>query len=389
MTAANRAGPFLGLTLLAGLATVGIALNATPATLSWVFGGLLGIVFQRGRFCFYCIFADLIEKRYVSGALAVVAALAVGLIGYELILGVWLPNPAGGRLPPGAFITPVSWVLAVSGLTFGVGMALSGACLSGHLYRLGEGYGRAVPALLGALVGFGIGFMTWSPLYLGAVSRAPVVWLPAHFGHGGALALQLGILAVLAIVLVAVGRDPAPREAGPGPTAGLTGLHKAVLGRRWPPLITGTLVGVIGTAAYFRVEPLGVTAQLSTVSRTLMDSWGLLGGRLPGLDTLAGCIAIVSTVILNNGWLVMALVLGSAAAAQLSGRFRLELPTLRNGASAALGGVLMGWGSMTALGCTVGALLSGIMAGGLSGWVFLVTCLAGVWLGIRLRRGRL
>jgi len=32
--------------------------------------------------------------------------------------------------------------------------------------------------------------------------------------------------------------------------------------------------------------------------------------------------------------------------------------------------------------CTVGVLLSGIHAGALSGWIFLVACTAGVWLGL-------
>jgi hypothetical protein len=46
----------------------------------------------------------------------------------------------------------------------------------------------------------------------------------------------------------------------------------------------------------------------------------------------------------------------------------------------------MGWGAMTALGCTVGVLLSGIHAGAVSGWVFLAACFAGVHIGLWLRR---
>jgi hypothetical protein len=50
------------------------------------------------------------------------------------------------------------------------------------------------------------------------------------------------------------------------------------------------------------------------------------------------------------------------------------------------GGLLMGWGAMIALGCTVGVLLSGIHAGALSGWIFLVFCFAGVAAGLWARR---
>ncbi len=45
----------------------------------------------------------------------------------------------------------------------------------------------------------------------------------------------------------------------------------------------------------------------------------------------------------------------------------------------------MGWGAMTALGCTIGVLFSGIQAGAIAGWVFLVFCAGGVLIGLRIR----
>ena len=58
------------------------------------------------------------------------------------------------------------------------GMAISGSCISAHLYRLGEGSPTAPFALAGTAVGFAAGFWSWNPLYLATVSAAPVVWLP-------------------------------------------------------------------------------------------------------------------------------------------------------------------------------------------------------------------
>lgn len=40
---------------------------------------------------------------------------------------------------------------------------------------------------------------------------------------------------------------------------------------------------------------------------------------------------------------------------------------------------------MTGIGCTVGTLLSGGMAGALSGWVFGAAMLLVLWLGFRLQ----
>jgi uncharacterized membrane protein YedE/YeeE len=352
------------------------------ASFSLLTGAALGIVFQRGRFCFFCILRDFIERRDSTGLFAIIAALAVGGLGYAIVFGAFLPNSFSGRLPPDAHVGPVSWVLVAAGVAFGVGMALSGACISGHLYRLGEGYSRAPFALVGSLVGFGAGFFTWQTVYLEAIRAAPVAWLPATFGYGGSLALTLAVLSAFGLILLRWLPVKAPAEPE---RITVRTLHDRLFRQRWNPLITGALVGLIGVFAYFRVEPLGVTAQLGSVTRTTLDNAGLLSGRLNGLDGFAGCATVVVQAITENGWLILALVLGSLAAALLSKRFQLSRLTIRGAATASLGGVLMGWGSMLALGCTVGTLLSGVSAFAVSGWVFGAATFAGVWLGIRLK----
>src|SRR5690606_33151035 len=110
-----------------------------PLAMSLAFGAAFGAVLQRSRFCFYCNFRDLVEKREASGAIAILVALAVGAIGYTVIFGAWLPTPALERLPPTAHIGPVSLTLFVAAFAFGIGMAVSGSCLSAHFYRLAEG----------------------------------------------------------------------------------------------------------------------------------------------------------------------------------------------------------------------------------------------------------
>lgn len=384
-----RAG--VGTAILLALLVAAGLLAASPdfgteSAASLLIGAALGIVFARGRFCFFCIYRDLIEDRNSAPTYAILAALAVGGIGYLIVFGIFLPNPATGRLPAEAHIGPVSWVLVAGGLAFGVGMALSGACISGQLYRLGEGYGRAPIALLGSLIGFGAGFLTWSTLYLGGISTAPTPWLPASIGYGGALALHLSVLGVVAILLLR--RLPARRPVEGGVLT-LREVLRTIFVRRWSPLVTGALVGLIGVVAYLRLEPLGVTSQLGSVTRTLMNDAGLLGDRLSGLDILAGCATVVARVVTDNGWLIIAMVLGSLGVSIIAGRFKPSGVTLANSTTALLGGVLMGWGAMVSLGCTVGTLLSGISAFAISGWVFGIAVFAGVWLGIRLRLHRI
>jgi len=359
------------------------------AALSLLIGSALGIAFERGRFCFFCIFRDAVEDRDTTPFLSILSAIAVGAIGYAVIFGQFLPDTSSERVPPGAHIGPVSLALVVAGLAFGVGMALSGACISGHLYRIGQGSLRAYPALFGSLIGFGLGFKSWNTLYSKAISGAPSTWLPHKLGYGGALLLTLLVLSVIAIIAIKWGKNSTPLANPVAERVSLASLRQSLFINRWRPLTTGAIFGVIGTFAYLRIEPLGVTRQISTTSRTYFEGKSWIPENLDGLDLMAGCVAIVSTAIVNNGWLILGIVLASFAAALTGNRFKFQQITLRNGLTALLGGVLLGWSSMIALGCTVGVLLSGTQSFALSGWVFFVTVFLGSWIGIKLRLHKL
>ena len=365
-------------------------------SLSLLLGAAFGIVLQRSRFCFYCIARDAIERRDPRGAYAVLIALAVGTLGYHAVFGAFLPVPGPERLPPGAHIGPVSLALVAGAFVFGIGMRISGSCISAHFYRLGEGALASPFALLGAAVGFVLGFATWNTLYLAMIQEAPVIWLPRHLGYGGTALLQCAVLAILALALsrlgkggTSLGAHDGSNSSAPLPNDAATPLWRSVLEQRWSPATGGLLVAFIGVIAYLRIAPLGVTAELGSVARTTASAAGWLPSRLEGLDTFAGCATAVKQALLsNNGAFVLALVVGAWAAALAAGAFRPRLPSWRDVFRNFAGGVLMGWGGMTALGCTVGTLLSGVMGGALSGWIFGVVCLAGIWVALKLRPTR-
>ena len=359
--------------------------QANTAPISLLMGAALGILFERGRFCFFCIFREGIEEKNATPFISVLVAIATGSIGYSIVFGQFLPDTSSDSLPPGAHIAPVSWPLALAAFAFGIGMALSGACISGHLYRLGQGYLRAIPALIGSVVGFALGFFTWNWFYLNAISESPTLWLPHYIGYSGSLILTLLLLALIGVIALKKGVNS---EAFGNPSSKFvsvsTSLYKAIH-ERWSPITTGALVGVIGVIAYLRIEPLGVTRQISTTTRTLMDKQQIGPGVINGLDRMAGCIAVVSEAITNNGWLIVGIVVASFAAALSGNRFKLSKLTPRNASSALIGGILLGWGSMISLGCTIGVLLSGTQAFAVSGWVFFAFAGLGVWVGLKLK----
>lgn len=377
----------LGLGLIVGAFVLSATSNGdTTKPFSLLLGAGVGLVFERGRFCFFCIFREAIEERRTSGLLSVISALAVGAIGHAVVFGLYLPNPKGEGLPPSAHISPVSEPLVFGALAFGLGMALSGACISGHLYRLGQGYLRAIPALIGSLIGFGLGFITWNTLYLDFISERSSWWLPRWLGYGGSLVLVLAVLGVATLGLTRIDRTPREEKTRRFDRFdGWTG----TLRNQWRPVPTGAVVGALGVLAYFRLDPLGVTSQLSTWSRTFMDGREMLPEVMNGIDIMTGCVGIVTSAITNNGWLIIGLVGASFASALSAGRFRPVKPTVGNSATALVGGVLMGWGSMTALGCTVGNLLSGVQSFAVSGIVFGVAAFVGVLVGVKLRLHRL
>ncbi|MBC6937093.1 MAG: hypothetical protein DWB42_14815 [Chloroflexi bacterium] len=106
--------------------------------------------------------------------------------------------------------------------------------------------------------------------------------------------------------------------------------------------VIGARVGVIGTIAYLRIEPLGVISQLGSITRTVLDHAGLLAGWLNGLDTFAGCATQLVQTITENGWLIGGMVLGSFAVVLLANHFQMSKLTVSGGLTALLGGVFMG-----------------------------------------------
>lgn len=364
------------------LNTQGVA--GRPLAFSLLLGAAFGAVLQRSRFCFYCNFRDLIERREASGVLAILVALAVGAIGYTAVFGAWLPTPATDRLPPTAHIGPVSITLVIAAFAFGIGMAVSGSCLSAHFYRLAEGSVISPFAILGAAIGFGIGFLTWNPLFLTITSNAFLFWLPHHLGYDGGLLLTLAVLAGLAVLTLWWARAPNPAAAVP---LSLREAVERIFIVRWPAVTAGILIGAISTVAYFRVAPLGVTAELGSIARTLGTDWNIVPSSLFGLDGLRGCATIIKEALLsNNGLFVIGLIAASFVTSILAGQFQPRRITGKDVVRGLLGGLLLGWGAMTALGCTVGVLLSGIHAGSLSGWIFLVAMSVGILVSLQVAR---
>jgi uncharacterized membrane protein YedE/YeeE len=355
----------------------------SPAATSLLIGTALGIAFERGRFCIFCIFRDSINQNRNYGLISIFTALAVGSIGYTIVFGLFLPTPDGEQLPPSAHIGPVSVALVLGAFAFGIGMALAGACISGQFFRLTQGYIRAIPGLIGVVIGFIISFNTWNFLYRNSIENSPRIWLPNYFGYAGSLAISLVVIGGLIFWLLKRA-DPEESEHHGGRSMDWREIRNNLIKKRWSPWITGTIVGIVGVAAYLRIEPLGTTRQLNSIAQSIGNRYDLYP-ELVGLEGLSGCIGAAVEVITNNGWLVIGFFIAALAASISGNRFKYQPLTTRGTLSSLAGGILLGWGSFTSLGCTIGNLLSGTQAFALSGWTFFLFSFIGAWVGIKLK----
>jgi uncharacterized membrane protein YedE/YeeE len=367
--------------LACGLATAVLALGAAQG---WrqgallLLGAALGLVLFQASFSFAGAFRRLLAERRGAGFRAQLVMLALALLLFlpALEVGAVLGQPVRG------FVFPVGLELLAGAFLFGIGMQLGGGCASGTLYTAGGGLGARMWLTLAAFIG-GATLAAWGAEHWSGWPAFAPVSLPGLLGTGAALALSLGVLALLWAGSVALERarhgraEPLPWRGGqlrrgPWPllwgAAGLALLNFATLvlaGRPWAitaafPLWGSKLVEAAGwdDPAFWPYweDPTRVEAMLRP----------LLADR---------------TTIMDLG-----LVAGAALAAALAGRAGdWRLPAAGPAAASLVGGLLLGLGGVLAFGCNISAFFGGIASGSLHGWLWIVPALLGNWVGLRLR----
>jgi uncharacterized membrane protein YedE/YeeE len=367
----------------------------------WALGLGLGLVLQRGRLCFAGAFRDLFLMRNGTMMRAILIGLAIMAPVFALIEARAVPEPSFGAVAAGAHVVPLGLNLAVGGLLFGIGMVVAGGCVSGTLYRIGEGYVASWASLIGILVGLSLAAHSWNAWYAFTIQSAPLGWLPSSLGYGGAVALTW--VALAAAFVASLWWETRGAEAGPPGFAGsgrktpapvtlgqhLRAINASILGKGWPPLAAVTALALLNVAAFLVDTPLGVTGELAAWADRAAGLVGLAAPALLGADTLAGCnLAIGSGGLINPTTLLDGgLVLGAMVAALAAREFKVRLPRQRRRyVQSFAGGSLMGYGAGIGVGCTIGAFFSAIPSLGLSGWVFGVALLAGAGLGTQIIR---
>ncbi|MBI2846810.1 MAG: YeeE/YedE family protein [Chloroflexi bacterium] len=387
-----NAGRFVALALLAFVSFMLLQRNPQIGVF-WLFGLAFGFVLQRGRFCFASAFRDLFllqDGRVMKGILG---GLLVATFGFSLVMYNLLPALGMGRIPFNAGVYPVGAHLVLAGLLFGLGMVVAGGCVSGTLYRIGEGYVASLVSLAGIIVGLAFVHHTWNWWWENYISFQPLVWLPNSLGWAGSiLATGVAILAVFLLVLWWESKGGGIARVSRADREVMTfkeridSLRRSVFVWAWPAITAGLVLGVLNFSLYLFERPWGLIGEISRWSEGFLSLV-----RLPAPVHVGGagpCSIGGSESISPLTWGLMinvGMIGGSFIAALLAGEFRLRVARQgRRYLQSFGGGTIMGYGAGLAGGCNIGAFFSSVPSLALSGWVFALSLAVGAFLGVQV-----
>lgn len=311
-------------------------------------GLLFGFVLQRGRFCMYTAFRDILLIRDLTLFKAYLLALAIQTVLIHLFqeLG-WLSF----------FLPSFFWLSAmVGGFIFGLGMTLAGGCSSSSYYRIGEGM-------------------------VGSFVVVVMFIIAAAATSGGAL---MPLAAMLRSVRIDMGENSATISHVLGLNPWLLMLflflplavwlyrsHSSPPQRGWTWKRTGVGLGLVAALAWLA----------SAWSGDLHYGLRMTGPSASLLFYLAGGDAG------NLNWGVFEIIgipIGAFFAAQWSREFQWRAPKPARLMQQALGGAVMGIGAVMAGGCNIGNSLTGMGVLSLTSLVATVFLILGTWSGTYL-----
>ena len=335
-----------------------------------------GAVANKTNFCAMGALSDIVNMGHWGRMRMWLLAMAVAILGAGALV-------YSGQVDLSKAVTqrPVlTWLsLLVGGLAFGVGMTLSGGCANKNLVRLGGGSVRS----LVVLVFMGIAaYMTlkglfgqWRASWLDpvAVNLASMGWkdqsltnaVSSLSGLAAPTALLATVAALVLALLVFVLKDKRFR-ANTLQLAGAVALGALV--------VAGWYVS--GHLGYGENPETLEFVYFATNSRGI-ESLSFVGPVAYSLELLM--LWTDKSLHMSLGVAsVLGVVLGSAAYALAAGRFRWEgfasLDDLRN---QLVGAGLMGFGGVTAMGCTIGQGLTGVSTLAIGSFIALAGIIGG------------
>jgi uncharacterized membrane protein YedE/YeeE len=329
--------------------------EANPAALvPYVTGGafvlafIFGAVANKTNFCTMGAVSDWVNMGDTSRMRMWLLAIAVALLGSSALEAAGLVD-LSKSIYPGPSFTWLSYL--VGGFLFGVGMTLGSGCGSKTLIRVGAGNLKSL--IVYVFLGIAA-YMTLRGLFgafrVGVLEKAAIT-LPQGQGLPALLGVNQAILAAVigGAMLAFVYSSKAFRSSFDYTLGGVvTGL--VVVGGWY-------VSGVLGHVAE---DPSTLQEAFVATNTGRMESFSFVSPMAYTLEYLmlwTDKSKIVTYGIASG----LGVIAGSAAYALATRTFRWEgFRDARDTANHVVGGLLMGFGGITALGCTIGQAITGI-----------------------------
>ncbi|EHR72155.1 putative transporter component [Burkholderiales bacterium JOSHI_001] len=320
---------------------------------------VFGAVAQRINFCTMGAVSDIVNMGHWGRMRMWLLAMAVALAGSTLLARAGLVD-LGASIYQRPVLNGLS--LLLGGVVFGVGMSLAGGCANKNLVRLGGGSLRSLVVLvfmgLSAYMTLKGLFGQWRAGFLDPVALNLAAWGWKDQSLATALAQASGLPA------------PAAQAATASALAlGLAGFafkdaRFRASTRQW---LGAMALGAVVVAGWYLTGHIGhgenpetlETVYFATNTRTL-ESMSFVAPVAYTLELLM--LWTDKSLHVSFGVATaLGVVLGSAAVALATRSFRWEgFASLADLRSQLGGAVLMGFGGVTAMGCTVGQGLTGL-----------------------------
>lgn len=349
---------------------------------------VMGAVAQRTNFCIMGAVADVMNMGDWARMRMWLLAIAVAVAGAGALYATGTID-----LSKSIYARPnLTWLsYIVGGFTFGVGMTLASGCGNKTLVRIGGGSLKSLVVLV--FIGIA-GYMTLKGLFgMGRVAWLDPVavslgqWnlagqdLPSLFGPSLGMDKKTAIAAcaaVVSVVLLAwVARDGHFRRSFDGWLGGL------VIGAC---IVAGWYVS--GKVGFGENPDTLETVYFATNTRTI-ESFSFVAPSAFGLEMLM----LWSDKSLKLTFGIAALlgvVAGSAAYAIATKSFRWQgFASTEDTANHIVGGILMGFGGVTALGCTIGQGITGLSTLSIGSVIVTLAIVAGCWAAMKYQYWRL
>ena len=337
---------------------------------------MFGAVANRSNFCTMGAVSDIVNMGHWGRMRMWLLAIAVAVIGTNLLFYFGLVD-----LPKSIYQRPrVNWLsLLVGGTAFGVGMSLASGCANKNLVRAGGGSVRSLVVLtflgISAYMTLKGLFGQWRADWLDPVAIDLAAFNLNDQSLASVLASMTGMPAktALMVTLWVVG------------LALLAFVFKDGRFRRNPvQWSAGAVIGLIVVAGWYLSGHLGFgenpetleMTYFATNSRTI-ESMSFVAPAAYGLEQLM----LWTDKSLHVSFGVAAglgVALGSLAWALASRSFRWEgFASFDDLRRHLLGAVLMGFGGVTALGCTVGQGITGVSTLAIGSFIALASIIGG------------